>query len=99
MDFYPDEEPRIKNGFYQIHQIPAHTFARVWIEGDVLRIAPMNPQWLEELISEKKARIAHERIEDTIVLTASTKKLQRFILQYAEDEDAFVEPEEYSRPE
>jgi hypothetical protein len=42
-------------------------------------------------------KIAHERMEDGIVLTASTQELQKFFLQYAEDLKAFPDPTKFYR--
>ncbi len=100
LDLYP-EEPDIKPNFYKIHLLPVHTFYRIRIdkEKDVLGIAGMNPDWLEEAIDSKKVTIAHERLvkgnETTIVLTASTKALQEFVVKNAAE--AFGEPAELHR--
>jgi len=96
LDTYP-KEPHIKNDLYTIHLIPAHTFSRIWIEGDVLRLAMLDLDWLKRMIAEKKVDIAHERVDEGIVLTASTKELQEFVLKYAEDEEAFHDPTELHR--
>ena len=96
LDIYP-EEPDIKNGFYKSHLILAHTFSRIWRDGDTLRTAMLNPDWLKDMIARKKLKIAHERLHDWIVLTASTKELQKFILKYAEDVNAFPDPAEFHR--
>lgn len=96
LDVYPGE-PEVKNDFYKLHLIPVHTFWRVWIEGDVLRIAMLDPDWLKGMIAQKKVKIAHERMEDGIILTASTQELQKFILQYAEDLKAFPDPTKFHR--
>lgn len=77
--------------------IPAHTFLRIWRDGDILRTAMLDPDWLEDMIARKKVKIAHERLDDRIVLTASTKELQKFILKYAEDINAFPDPAEWHR--
>ena len=98
LDTYPGE-PDIKNNFYLIHLIPAHTFLRIGIEGDVLRYAMLDLDWLKKMISEKKVDIGHEEIEGGILLTASTKELQAFFLKYAEDERAFPDPKELHRQE
>lgn len=101
LDIYP-EEPDIKPNFYKIHLLPVHTFYRIRIdkEKDVLRIAGMNPDWLKENLDEKRITIAHERLgEDVgvgnIVITASTKELQEFVVKHAAE--AFGEPAELQR--
>jgi len=96
LDTYPGE-PNIKNDLYTIHLIPAHTFSRIWIEGDVLRLAMLDLDWLKDMIAKKKVNIAHEQVDGGIVLTASTKELQEFFLKYADDDKAFPDPKELHR--
>lgn len=98
LDTYPGD-PDIKNDFYLIHLIPAHTFLRIWIEGDVLRYAMLDLDWLKRMISEKKVEIGHEQVDGGIVLTASTKELQEFFLKYADDDKAFPDLKELHREE
>jgi hypothetical protein len=98
LDTYP-EEPEIENDLYKLHLIPAHIFFKIWVKDDTLRLAALDPDWLKNMIDQKKVNIAHERVEDSIVLTASTKALQEFVLKYAEDAEAFSDPEEMYRRE
>jgi hypothetical protein len=88
LDTYP-QEPDIENDLYKLHLIPAHNFFKIWIKGDTLRLASLDPDWLKDMIDQKKVNIAHERVDDSIVLTAPTKALQDFVLRYAEDAKAF----------
>jgi hypothetical protein len=88
-DFYP-EEPEIGNGFYRGHLLPVHTFARVRLEGDKLQLSMLDPDWLKEMIQQKKVRIPHEVLNDEdFVLTAATEELQKLVQTYAEDPKAF----------
>ena len=96
LDLYP-EDMDIKNETYKFHFIPAHTFSRIWIEGDDLRVALMEGDWLKRMIDAKSVSIAHERMEDLIVLTAPTAKLQELVLKHAEDSEAFPNPGEWQR--
>ena len=96
LDTYPGE-PDIKNDFYLIHIIPAHIFLRIEIEGDVLRYAMLDLDWLKKMISEKKVDIGHEEMEGGILLTAPPKELQEFFIKYAEDDKAFPDPQEIHR--
>ena len=100
LDLYP-EAPDIENSFYKIHLVPAHTFLGIQIdkEKDVVRLAVMKADWLEEAIDSKKVTIAHERLirdnETILVLTASTKALQEFVVKHAAE--AFSDPSELHR--
>jgi hypothetical protein len=96
LDLYPDEDEMEEYG-YDIHLVPTHSFWRIKIEKDVLSLAFIDVDWLEEMIDGNKINIAHVRLEDRIVLTAPTEELQKFVLKYAEDTDAFPETEELNR--
>lgn len=84
IDFFP-EEPENVNEFYSGHAIPAHSFGRFSLEGNVLRIAFLDIDWLEDGISEGRLQIRHERRDDMIVLTASTEELQAFVQEHLEE--------------
>jgi hypothetical protein len=96
LDTYPGE-PDIKNGFYLIHLVPAHTFSRVSIEENVLRYAMLDLDWLKKMISEKQVDITHEQVDGGILLTASTKELQEFFLRHGDDDKAFPDSKELHR--
>jgi hypothetical protein len=87
LDTYPDEE--IKNDFYKIHLVPAHIFGRIELMGDSLSLSLLDSDWLEEKLDSGKIKIAHEEIDDSPVLTASTADLQQLIKEYARDPEAF----------
>ena len=67
--------------------IPAHVFLRLSLEGDSLGIAYLDDSWLDE----NSDLIKHEVIDEHgIILTASTRELQDFVMKHAEDEKAFA---------
>jgi hypothetical protein len=90
MDLYP-EEPEATSDFYKMHVIPAHSFMLVSLEGNVLRLAFFDLDWLKKNIEQNKVSIKHERRDDTIVLTASTEELQAFVLKHVEEAFPFEE--------
>lgn len=91
LDMYPKGAGNIKNTLSLLHLIRAHTFPKIKIEGDVLHILMLDPDWLAEAIDDGKVKIAHEHVTDDLVLTASTEELQKFLAQYAENEEPFLE--------
>jgi hypothetical protein len=90
LDLYP-EEPETGSEFYNMHVIPAHSFIRVSLEGHVLRLGFFDLDWLKSNIEENRVTIKHERRDDTIVLTASTEELQRFVLGHVAEAFKFEE--------
>lgn len=94
MDLYPGDNKSLDNmnEMLAIHLLAAHTFAKLEIIDGQPYIYFMDPKWLEDLFTENKIRIAHEVVDDDkIILTASTKELQKFISKYANDENAFLD--------
>ena len=88
------KEPDIHlNSLYFQHMMPVHTFAKVEIEKDEVKIYRFDQEWLDDLFKQRKVRIKHEETSDgQIILTASTSDLQKFFEKYAEDENAYLEP-------
>lgn len=95
MDFFPGDNDDLQNlnMLLQVHLIPAHTFAKFRVTQDTIIIWRFDPEWLEDLFEENRIRISHEKMDDQIVLTASTEELQKFVSKYADDPAAYVEPE------
>ncbi len=94
-DFFPGENDELDekiNTLMAFHLVPAHTFAKVEISKDTIKILQFDIDYLEELLENGKIRIRHVRPDDDIILTASTKELQEFFIKYSEDEDAFNDP-------
>ncbi|MFV0593721.1 MAG: hypothetical protein ACK5M7_20280 [Draconibacterium sp.] len=90
LDFYLKDYPN--NGEFQLstfHVIPVHTFAKLEVEEDVLKIRWFDPDWLEDLIRENKIRIHHEANDEFILLTAKPQELQKFVTKYVNSEEAF----------
>jgi hypothetical protein len=98
LDFYPQD---IETGtdLGNFHLIPAHSLAKVQLEGDKIMIRWYNEEWLVKLFNQNRVRIAHERVpydQDDhnrdnfqVILTAPTSELQKFIIKYGNDPEAF----------
>jgi hypothetical protein len=89
LDFYPQDDgikQMDRNDFYRFHFLPVHTFARVSLSGATLEMGFFDADWLKNLLEEKPKAIRHERRgADGIILTASTKELQKFVLDHADE--------------
>jgi hypothetical protein len=98
LDFYPKNSKK-DNSLEDLHLVPSHSLARVEIKDGRIFIGWYNQEWLLGLFNHNKIRLAHERtpydIDDKnpdheqVLLTASTEELQKFILKYGNDPDAF----------
>ncbi|MBA4311983.1 MAG: hypothetical protein C0417_05075 [Chlorobiaceae bacterium] len=93
LDIFPGKpETKIKNSFYNFHLFPLHTISKIWLTGDTLRLSMLDNDWLQRMVDNNAFKISHARINDQIVLTASTEELQQFVLKHAENARAFPNP-------
>lgn len=99
LDLEPDEDGA-DGASYELRVISSHWFFKVSIEGDSLRLAHLDDEWVQKMIENGTIDIAHKLVgEDRkdVVLTASTEDLQQFVLAHVEDQEAFPKQEEWSR--
>ncbi|MBN1552545.1 hypothetical protein JW979_13805, partial [bacterium] len=51
-----------------------------------LQMAAMDPQWMETYLEKNPGSIKAEKLQDRILITASTDELQAFFLKHINDE-------------
>ena len=91
LDFIPNPiDGNVFSGRFATNYILAHTFAKVeFLNGDLL-LSPIDAEHIENLISQKRIRLKHERRgEEEIILTASTEELRAFLSNYSDDGNLF----------
>ena len=98
LDVYPDEmpwnekDPNKTEWLYNtLFLIPVHTFIKVNGVEPELKLQITDDDEFKKLLKEDPNVIEHTSIEDKPVLTASTQKLQAFVLKYADDSRVFPE--------
>jgi hypothetical protein len=100
LDLFPESralESHLTNGVYTHHLILTHTISRIWFEGDSIRIATLEDDWLKKMIINKKIKLSYVESKgatggDQLLVTATTKELQQFLTKYANNKEAFPEP-------
>lgn len=100
MNFYPLERGADSfnhDEFYASHFLPIHTFAKVEVSANELKVWFFDTEWLASLLEQRKIRIRHEVLEYGPVLSASTDELQKFLLKYADHPDAYLDPVTFNR--
>jgi hypothetical protein len=99
LDVYPGESPwgdeddpnKVEWLYNTLFLIPVHTFIRVNGIDPQLKLQITDDEEFKKLLKEDPNAIEHTSIEDKLVLTASTKELQAFVLKYAGDSRLFTE--------
>jgi len=80
--------------------VPTHQVSKVTHIGPVLETVDLNYDWLAKLLKKNPEAIRHmvlrekpgDDADGRIILTADTKELQRFILKYVSNTNAWKEP-------
>jgi hypothetical protein len=99
LDLFPGEADVNTTDFYKIHLLGVHTFMKIEQIEPTLQMRVMDRDKMEEMLENDPNLIKHEVLEeqDSIVLTASTKELQWFMIDHANDEGLFGEATELKR--
>jgi len=98
LDVYLSEPPwdredpnEVKWPYNALLLIPVHTFIKVNGIEPQLKLQITDDDELKKLLNEDPNAVEHTSIEHKLVLTASTKELQAFVLKYADDKRVFVD--------
>ena len=96
LDLYPSELPwepkdpnKVEWAYNTLFLIPAHTFIKIDSIEPQLKMRLTVEDNMAELLKEDPKAVGHALTKDRLVLTASTKELQAFVLKYADDTRAF----------
>ncbi len=96
LDVYPSEPPweiedpnKLELFYNCFFLIPVHTFIKIDFNGPQLKMWSTNDEDMEKLLKEEPNAVKHTFIEDKLILTASTKELQNFVLKYADNKRVF----------
>ena len=92
MDFYPRSYMNSDNLFLGLHIRPAHSFAKIIIEKDSLKILLFDYSWMANYLENNKGKPDYIVADDLITLTASTKELQEFVLKHQKEPGFFSDP-------
>lgn len=99
LDFEPHVDDNIGDHFAALHFVPTHSVARVEFFGEGnFSFVWYDEEWLNELFEQNRIKISHEVInthnslyDQSYILTADTKELQKFLLKYGEEINVFKE--------
>lgn len=98
LDLYPWYEDGRDESWYLFRNfIPTHAFLKIEWEGQHMILYLFDYDQMTKLFEQNRIRIKHEMVGDFIVITASTRDLQRFIRKYADDPEAFDDPDYFKK--
>ncbi len=82
-----------QNAYTYQHMIPAHLFAKIVIEGEKVYVFKLDGEWFDTMAEKKKLKVDHLiDASERLILTTSTKELQRFLRKHADNPDLYQDP-------
>lgn len=97
LEVSPSDPPEAWGASYTVHLVPAFSFMRMSIGKESFSATPLDYKWLADGLKSGKIRLAHETVEGTPVLTASTEDLRTFLKKHSGKGEAFGSPMVYRR--
>ena len=97
LDLYPLSSEKEDETFWGLHFLPLHSILFVKQIEPTFQFASLGQQWLKNQIKNDSLCVAHETVGDRIILTASSKDLQKFLVSHFQVEDVSDEMETYIR--
>jgi hypothetical protein len=94
MTVSPDDLEDDMHGF---HLLPVHSFAKVLLEGETLRLAQPDLDWMKKQVEEGRTPAHVVLPDDRFVLTAETAELQAFFREQAGGAEAWSSPDVFHR--
>jgi hypothetical protein len=83
------DSPKV-NAWANFSLIPAHLLLKVEQIEPALKLAAMNPDWMQKHLKQHPDALAHRVVaEGSIILAADTSELQKFVLAHVNDPDFF----------
>lgn len=74
-----------------------HSFAKVRIQKEGFVLSQFDLTKLNELFESNLIRLRHENVNGTVLITAQSEELQKFLKRYAADQSVFEESEYYHK--
>lgn len=97
LDLYPEDLPN-DNYLYELHIYPMHTFSRILLDGDKFELALLDSEWFEDQYEDDKLNVDFvEGPNESVIITAKTAPLQKFVSSISDNEDAWSDPINLSR--
>jgi hypothetical protein len=87
-DLTPDD-PLIWRYVFAGHLVRLHIFFRLWVDRNAFMLQPLSADWIVRSARAGDIRVPYVVVDDQVVLVAPTADLQRFVLTYADDAEAF----------
>jgi hypothetical protein len=91
LDLIPVNPTLQQNDYYKGHLLPTHTFVKISGVSGASQFSYLEPKWLKTFLAKNPTAIRHQEVSGEIVLTASPREMQNFLMGHLNTESAFSE--------
>lgn len=88
-----------QNDYFKGHFLPTHTFVKISQVSGANQFSYLEPKWLKTYLDKNPTAIRHQTVSGEIILTASPREMQNFLLRHLNTEGAFAKPISIKRKE
>lgn len=85
-------------GIVGVAMIPGHLLVRVKFAEKKLNLALCDPDWIKKFLEKNPSALAHRVVDGSVILTAETGALQKFVLKYLGEDELFGKGGDYKKP-
>jgi hypothetical protein len=90
LDFFPVKYD-IPHEMLYWHLVPAHIFGKIEFVSDDIVMSWFNSEFLTNMIDSNKVKISYKELENSILLTANTEELQKFVKKFGDNPRAYLD--------
>jgi len=91
LDLFPEEPSAPANALYKMHLVPIHTVYLVRSTQPKLELAAIDGDWLKKYLTEHPESLPHVAVKGGQLITASTEKLQDFLIEHQSEFTGAIE--------
>lgn len=99
MDIYPSDEDASLANVSSMVWFPVHSFMKMEMKNGQLLLSSFNLKKMKRLFESNLVRMRHEIVDGSVLLTAKTDEIRKFLERYSNDETVFESTEVYSKVE
>lgn len=99
LDLTPLGPSLSQNDFYAGHILNVHTFVHIIKNGTAFQMSILEPKWLKSHLEKNPGDLRHTTVDGEILITDTSKNLQKFLAKRISDTGSFSRPNTVKRKE
>ena len=97
LDLYATEGKQVELAMESRVWFPVHTFMKIDVLDGKIAITEFDLQRMNKLFDSNLVRMRHENVDGTILITAKTEEIRKFLDKYSDDEEVFEKADYYTK--